>query len=45
YLASFEEQNKIADLISSLEELIEKQASKLIKMKRLKQGLLQKMLI
>ncbi|HBC8639607.1 TPA: restriction endonuclease subunit S [Staphylococcus argenteus] len=45
YLASFEEQNKIADLISSLEELIERQASKLIKMKRLKQGLLQKMLI
>ncbi|PZH50683.1 restriction endonuclease subunit S [Staphylococcus aureus] len=45
YLASFEEQNKIADLISSLEELIEKQASKLIKMKSRKQGLLQKMFI
>ncbi|WP_413222739.1 restriction endonuclease subunit S [Staphylococcus aureus] len=45
YLASFEEQNKIADLISSLEELIEKQASKLIKMKSRKQGMLQIMFI
>ncbi|UVI95555.1 restriction endonuclease subunit S [Staphylococcus aureus] len=45
YLASFEEQKKIADLISSLEELIEKQASKLIKMKSRKQGMLQIMFI
>ncbi|HCW9279440.1 TPA: restriction endonuclease subunit S, partial [Staphylococcus aureus] len=45
YLAPFEEQNKIADLISSLEELIEKQASKLIKMKSRKQGMLQIMFI
>ncbi|SGV90081.1 type I restriction modification DNA specificity domain protein [Staphylococcus aureus] len=45
YLASFEEQNKIAGLISSLEELIEKQASKLIKMKSRKQGMLQIMFI